>query len=214
MLRYADSFSLTSSSGVVASYVFACNGLYDPNITGTGHQPAGFDQMMLSYEHYTVLRSRIVVEAVNTTGTSSPTVGLSIKANNIPITVNQQLLEDGLIVTERMGSAAVYGSQKCLKIACDIGRFGGVPNVLNDSDYRGNVASNPTEMSFFHIQSWSVSGDTTTILFEVVIEFEAVFTEPRTLSQSVAKSLITDFRRECKVSCAPTQCHPGSCKAK
>lgn len=41
-----------AAGGVVGSYVFQINGPYDPNVTGIGHQPLGFDQLMLMYEHY------------------------------------------------------------------------------------------------------------------------------------------------------------------
>jgi len=51
-LRYSDYFQLTTTSGAVSTYVFAANGLYDPNITGTGHQPMGFDQLLQFYNHY------------------------------------------------------------------------------------------------------------------------------------------------------------------
>lgn len=40
-------------------YVFSGNSVYDPYVTGVGHQPLGFDQIMLGYEHVYVVASRI-----------------------------------------------------------------------------------------------------------------------------------------------------------
>lgn len=41
------------------SRVFYANGLYDPDITGTGHQPQGYDQWGDLYRTATVLKSKI-----------------------------------------------------------------------------------------------------------------------------------------------------------
>lgn len=206
MLRYADSFDLVTTSGTVSSYVFSCNGLYDPNISGTGHQPAGFDQMMLSYEHYCVIRSRCVITAINTTTGTAPSIGLSIRAAATPITNIQQILEDGLVHTDRLLPPSVQGSIKTMTIANNISQFAGVTHILDNDDYRGSLTSNPVEQSYFHVQLWSSVGNTSACSFEVVIEFEAVFTEPRTLSQSLSKVLIDDFK---KADFASSRAHPS-----
>lgn len=196
LLRYSDSFTLTSTAGVVASYVLSCNGLYDPNITGTGHQPAGFDQMMLSYEHYTVVRSRCECTFLNTSATTAPTCALSVRAASSPVSVIQQNIEDGLIKTSRLYGANVKGAMQTLASSVNIAQFGGLVQVLDNTDYRGNIAANPAEQSYYHVQTWSTSGDTTVVIIEVVLEFEAWFTEPRTLSQSVTKQLSSAVRSE------------------
>ena len=36
---YSDQFQLTCTAGALQQYTFAMNGLYDPNLTGTGSQP-------------------------------------------------------------------------------------------------------------------------------------------------------------------------------
>jgi len=65
-LVYSEtSLTVASTSGSSNSYFFSANGLFDPNTTGTGHQPMGFDQMMLMYEQYTVFASKITVEFIN-----------------------------------------------------------------------------------------------------------------------------------------------------
>ncbi len=41
------------------------NSIYDPNATGTGGQPTGFDQWFAFYQHVTVLGCKITVDFVN-----------------------------------------------------------------------------------------------------------------------------------------------------
>lgn len=199
MLRYADYFALTSTAGAVASYVFTCNGLYDPNVTGTGHQPAGFDQMMLSYEHYCVVRSRIGCTFLNTSTTTAPTVSVSLEAASTPRTIIGEIIEDGMIKTVRLYGAAIAGSMATLNLACDVAKFGGVRQLLDNPEYHGTVAANPTEQSYFHIQCFANNGDTSVVQVEVVLEFEAWFIEPRNLSQSLKgelmKSIILEEKR-------------------
>ena len=61
-LRYQETLSLSSSSGALFGYVYNLNGLYDPNHTGTGHQPLYFDQLMTIYNHYIVIGAKITVK--------------------------------------------------------------------------------------------------------------------------------------------------------
>lgn len=195
-LRYADTVTLSSTSGAVASYVFSCNGLYDPDISGTGHQPAGFDQMMLSYEHYTVLRARMTATFHNNTASVNPTAALGLNASSTPITTVTQIIEDGLVTTVRMNGNGVYGCVQTLQRSIDIGRFGGVPKLLDDSNYRGSVAGNPTEQSYFMLQLWNTELSTSSSAVDIEIEYDAVFTEPRKLSSSLQKTVLSAILRE------------------
>ena len=58
-LRYAEKITLTSTSGVGTLYQFAGNSVYDPNVTGSGLQPANYDDLMVHYNRYRVYGSRI-----------------------------------------------------------------------------------------------------------------------------------------------------------
>lgn len=60
-LRYADTISLT---GGIATNVFRLNSLYDPDLSGVGHQPCWFDQLCgtvgsAPYYKYRVLGSKL-----------------------------------------------------------------------------------------------------------------------------------------------------------
>jgi len=59
-LRYAEDVNI--SAGIaLGSYDFRANSIFDPNLTGIGHQPLGHDQWAVFYDHYVVLGARIKV---------------------------------------------------------------------------------------------------------------------------------------------------------
>lgn len=60
--KYVDKVAL-SSPGLngIQTYVFRANSLYDPDYTGTGHQPMFYDEMVTHYNKYTVMYSKLKV---------------------------------------------------------------------------------------------------------------------------------------------------------
>lgn len=49
LLRYVDSFYITSATGILASQKFRCNSIFDPNYMGVGYQPHLYDQYSIMY---------------------------------------------------------------------------------------------------------------------------------------------------------------------
>jgi hypothetical protein len=71
-LNYTDQQTLNPSAGVPAQHVYRLNGIRDPDFTGIGAQPAGFDQYAAIYNRYTVFAAEVEVYA-STTNTSAIT---------------------------------------------------------------------------------------------------------------------------------------------
>lgn len=53
-LKYCEQFLITVTAGAVTDQNFRANSLFDPDRTGTGHQPRGFDQLSAIYNRYRV----------------------------------------------------------------------------------------------------------------------------------------------------------------
>lgn len=186
-LPYSD-WNLFScpATNTAGGYVFTANGLFDPNITGVGHQPMGFDQMMLFYEHYTVTRSRITVNFWNTSTTESVVVGISIAPDATLSTVITTLNENGMLVKKALSPNNGGDSYKCtLSITADISKINGKRDVKSENDFRGDIASNPAEQTYFHIWAYDeIVSAAKNVNFEVLIEYDAIFTEPRKMIAS------------------------------
>lgn len=191
-LRYAESFSINPPTGGVAgTYVFVANGLYDPNVTGTGHQPRGFDQFMTMYDHYTVIGSKITATftSAGIVGTSGPlTVGIALKDGTLTASNKNDYMEGRNVKSGVLLRAA--GSDEAHKITLSKSfstkKFLGVSHPLSSNVLRGSVSSNPIEDAYFHLFAQIMTGavDSAPIEVQVVIDYLTVFTEPKQPAQS------------------------------
>lgn len=189
-LRYATFNQLSSSGGAVDSHVFRVNDLYDTDVTSTGHQPMGFDQMMVFYEHFHVCKAKIRCTFRNG-ATNSPAISLRVDADLTPITNPDQIREIGGCVFDTLNPNTMYGSIKTIELVVDIERFAGLSrqNFLASDKYQGSVGSSPTEGTYVHVQCWDQGGGNCSMLFDCEIEYECYFTEPRPLLPSLRGSL-------------------------
>lgn len=189
-LRYADRGAATSVSGVVGSYVFTLSGLYDPNITGTGHQPMGFDEIMPFYEHYHVLRASVHV-TFEIEGNVKGFVALKITPDTSVPSDPHTLIEEGRNVVDYIDATASYNASKVLRATIDVPGVMGLTrrNFLADTDTGGAINSNPVEQTYLHCCVWGNAVSTVTVIINAVIEYTAVFTEPRNLSASSIQRL-------------------------
>lgn len=186
-LRYCTGNVITATAGVLVSHVFSLSGLYDPDITGTGHQPMGFDQIMPFYEHYHVLHCNAHVTFTNKQSAYRGYVALKITPDTALPTSSDDLVEEGRAVVDPIGGANdAFNGTKVLKASVNVPAINGLTraNYLADTSSEGTIASNPTEQTYLHVACWSPAGQNLDVEFNVVLEYTAAFTEPRNLTSS------------------------------
>lgn len=172
---------------MIQQYVFTANGLYDPNVSSTGHQPLGFDTMMLYYEQYTVTNSRITINFAGN-GVQPATVGLCLAPDTTSL-VLPDVVENGLFVMKTVDGRAKdgYGTGQrlgSLSLSCDVAKYFGRRTrreLLDDPNLSGTVATTPAEQVYFVIVTFGFGSfsDNTSVAFNAVLEYNAVFWEPR-----------------------------------
>lgn len=177
-LIYGDFINNTAAN----DYVFSGNGCYDPDITGVGHQPRAFDQLMGLYDHYYVIGSQIEVWANTrlTTSGDEAMIGVLASDSQAVASANTDVLEhDGAVIRycglENNGSGLVYLKNKAR-----------TKSQVSTTDYsvlRGNGSSNPTESWYWHVTAF---GTVSTLAWDFVvrIKYDVVFAEPRQPGQS------------------------------
>lgn len=69
VMKYASTYTLTPAASLAASQVFKINSIYDPDQTGSGHQPQGHDQWALIYNNYRV--DKFIIKVHTSTDSSN-----------------------------------------------------------------------------------------------------------------------------------------------
>lgn len=175
-------------AGVPSSYVFNLMSLRDPDVTGAGHQPIGFDEMMVMYKYYTVIGARVRIDAWNGDTSDSQVIAAFIKNSTTAISTTalfETAMETNAGRYTLLGSNTGGPNNKTLSINFSSRRFFGVKNIIDNDVYRGTTASDPTDNAYLHIVGIpQTSSDSNSIRCTVMIEYIALLTEPLQLPSS------------------------------
>jgi len=184
MYYYETLGLITGALGVAGSFTYSANGAYDPDVTGIGHQPIGFDQMMAVYEHFFITKCRMVVTFNNTKGTPC-SVGIYATPDGVNISSPEQLVENGLVVMTTLNPMGEFGCIKTLNYSIDVAKINGRRSVLGENDYRGSAAANPVEQTYFNVCVWSpFAAVNAEAQYTMELVYDVWFTEPRKLTTS------------------------------
>lgn len=189
-MKYSDIVTINPTAGVLGINIFSCNGLFDPDITGAGHQPMGFDQWMSFYEHYTVLGSKITaIFTPNsaTVGTGQMICGIYTDSNTTSTSTITTMVEQP---GTRFGFVPLAGAAPPIRITKTFSsrKFFGKPrgSLIAANTYKGTDAANPTEGAFFHVfcGASDATSDPGAVFVQVLITYYAILTERQTLAAS------------------------------
>lgn len=180
-LRYADTFSISSPVGDSSAYIYSCNGMFDPNITGTGDQPRGFDQVMPFYDHYVVIGAKAVVTFQN--------------QSEVPVRAGIIIRDVSSGATQTLDTLSEYRHNKYITLdgttrggrswatvtyPLNPGKFLGRSKPLADDQLKGSITTNPSEQCFYQLYAYPLDGDSTiTVVGTVRIDYSAAFIEPK-----------------------------------
>jgi len=189
-LRYIDSFSLNPLAATLSTYVFRANSVFDPNLTGVGHQPSNFDMWANLYNHYMVIGSKITATFnLDTTALGGGFVyGINLADDTTFTTDPTTMMEQGL--TRYKISDFIIGNGKSPTAKCGFSckKFFNIANPLdNISRVGASVAANPNDTANFVVFAGptpSNATDLSNIAVTVLIDFIVIFSEPKELPLS------------------------------
>lgn len=184
-LRYADYHTIDpDASGFAGSFVLSANGLWKPNITGTGHQPRGFDQWMTMFDHYTVVGSKVTVRYISVNNAEPLVVGVNLK-DSFTTYVDKNDYEEGRNVRTQLINSNTNQEHKQLSMTFSARKFLGVSKPLSNHNIRGGANGNPSEQAYFHIWGAPLSANNAgSFKIQYWVDYLVVFTEPVQPSQS------------------------------
>lgn len=185
-LRYYDDVDLGGTGVSPTSYIFSANGLYDPDITGTGHQPMGFDQLMALYAHYTVNRSSIKVQFRASTTATALRAAVAVNRGQAALSVFSRVIEEGNVDFGVISAVSGAGGPvpQWFVNAVNVADFQSITNILDDDTLKGNAGANPGTAISYTLYLAADSTITDHTLASVMIEYDATFTEPLQIIQS------------------------------
>lgn len=148
-LRYTEN-NIRNPAAFADVYVMSGNSLYDPNVTGIGAQPAGFDQWMLLYSHYQVLASKITVLFTNLSAVPFQIV-VRPSINNVNIGIDSGS-EQAYAKTAICSAVTARGVQKVTNFMRSKKLFG---RILSSVNYSGTSTSSPAVQWYWYTNTVS-----------------------------------------------------------
>lgn len=181
-LRYQQ-FQVLSSAPAMATQVIRANSLFDPNLTGVGHQPRGLDELSALYKEYRVFGVYLDASFKVTTNNFA-WVGYTLIANNVsgPTTINGAI-ECRRGFNKMIGDDRVYRIRKYFPVS----QIAGVPkNVVRfDDAYKALTTANPAEGCVIQLHAASPDESTTTVVhLNYTLTYYCHFSAPKFLAQS------------------------------
>ena len=201
-LRYVDNFTLDASGTGSAVHVFSVNSIFDPNVTGTGHQPMFHDNYQSIYGKYRVNYATITVVPLAThitnTTTANQLAGTNIGDNQF-FTANQRGCRLWILRDEsqsdypsNLDTLIEEGSQNFVWRYCPqntsqkmpILRFSAWPHkVLNvdrkDDTIQSVFGLDPIRPCYFIVGCSSIGASTNPdpLIFQTIITYNVTFSD-------------------------------------
>jgi hypothetical protein len=152
-LAYGGTHELDGGANAYAGNVYRMNSMYDPDATGAGHQPRGFDQLVAAagpYTKFTVTKCEVTAVFRNLTA-DCVYVGLyatNVVSNPVDMDSVGNVLEMSNIVWKLLMPTTQAGQSAIVTNVYDVAKFMGRPNILYDEDCAGSYTANPTFQTY------------------------------------------------------------------
>ena len=194
-MKYVDFITLDMGaldSGIPKTYNFRANSIFDPDLSGVGHQPMGHDEMSTVYDHYCVIGSKIKCHFVPQGGqlVNVDMLYMLQVADTPPVHGNaidfleQNNTKGSTIAPAYAGKAttltAFYSPYKLFGLSKK-------DSLISNSKLNASFGTNPIEDACFQVGvvcPTATSANPAPIRVRVEIEYLVVCTERRPLNRS------------------------------
>lgn len=179
-LRFNYSGAVTAGAVATTTRTWRGNSVYDPDYTGTGTQPMGYDQYSALYDYVVVLGSKInfrilpgadtvcqfcIFPSLNSTSTS-----VTLALRELPY---NRTKTGGVYNIEGNGFLSLKNYMSTAKIFC-----ASKQHVKDTVNYAHSNAANPTNQWYWHLEVETQSGGASAALsftYDVWIDYYCMF---------------------------------------
>lgn len=185
-LRYTDVRKLNTASTPYNDYVYRGNSLYDPDFTGAGAQPQGFDQWSAFYGQYRVFASKISVTFITNGTTQAQTIAIIPNLTSTGFADQVIAIESPYSRSSCIAANAGMGKQT-LGNFMSVAKIWGVDKqtVQSDDLFRANTSgSNPSNQFYWHVFCYDMGGTEANCFIQTKIVYYCEFFDRNQLSTS------------------------------
>jgi hypothetical protein len=181
-LKYCDHYTHTHTSGALSSWIFRGNSVYDPDVTYTGHQPLGFDELSAFYNVYRVNKSTMRVQFYSLTQ-DIPQVAVLTPVREVESVADYRVRsETTMNKTLYVASTGVPPVQMTHSVSTQK-MF--PSQMVHDQDFYSLTSTNPTKVWYWEIVTQTANrSSTSSIDIVVYIEYEVIFGQKELLGIS------------------------------
>lgn len=173
-LKYSEMIAFTASA-TPSAQVFLINSLFDPNFSGTGHQPSFYDFFQSMYSRYCVLGVSAVLDIENESAVAI-TCAAVFADTNVGAQTVESLSEAMRCKSAIVGPAGSVNTKRIVMPATAIASIMGQRDLASDPNMYASVGSSPTDNCWFVYKCASTDGSTTvTSRVKFNILFDCIF---------------------------------------
>lgn len=180
--KYNQISTLVSTSGSTATQHFSANSMFDPDITGIGHQPIYFDEISGIWNRYRVVGSKITVKVTQASSANGPMQIVLYRQDDSTVSSSNVVTQSEYTHSSKVmlpsgGSAMAYLNQtySMKKV------FG--PGKDTESLSALSTAS-PSESYVYTLVARTLDATSGSCVCDVSIEYLAVWTELKDVAGS------------------------------
>lgn len=180
-LRYSQRVAVVSST-TIGTYVFRANSCFDPDYTGAGHQPMGFDEWSALYNSYTVLGSKINASWMIGSNRSC-IIGIHLSDGPAPAYTAYSSYIESRKGTHKVVSDPDRAYRTVSKFSAK--RFFNVSDVKDNDELSAAVADDPSKLAYYVLWSQDEDGSSSLTNYVLVtIDYIVAFRNPKDLIPS------------------------------
>lgn len=167
-LNYVDTIKISNASLPYFTYVFRGNSLFDPDFTGTGHQPLYYDQYSLLYARYRVLASSIKLDVINNSGNGTMYYVAEPNTDTTGTTSVSVIYEQSRASAPKIVSIAARLGSRMKRYASTRKVCGLTKSQLYDDTFAALTSTNPGNVWYWNLLFESVDQSTEVIGYFII----------------------------------------------
>ena len=181
-MKYAETIFINAAGP--QAYRWSLNSLYDPNFSGIGHQPHGFDTLATIYNRYRVINASYNITGVDQSGQYIVVCALPANEQVNALTVSEMRENPRAKFITQAPNAHLKTLKGNVYLPSLVGR--NKSQYMADDRYQAVSTTSPNETALLnvYVQRLDQGSNTLNVPIQITIEYTVEWFDVKNLSQS------------------------------